>query len=245
MPGNVNYAFRELGIILFLACVGLKAGSQFVNTLLSPSGLLWLVCGALITIIPVLVAGIFGRAVLKLNYMTILGLQAGSMTDPPALAFANTIAASHTPAISYASVYPLTMLLRITVAQFWSFCSAGNLGVEKSVFPTPLNGALPEETARKVWRCVVFHPFSFVVTFGNHCDGLKMCPLCLITNDCCRCCCKWCADRIGRAKTFLRRINPQRTKENKMKSAQTPRWLESSPDRISRRFGSVHAPSCW
>ena len=117
MPGNVNYAFRELGIILFLACVGLKAGSQFISTLLSPSGLLWLVCGALITIIPVLVAGIFGRAVLKLNYMTILGLQAGSMTDPPALAFANTIAASHTPAISYASVYPLTMLLRITVAQ--------------------------------------------------------------------------------------------------------------------------------
>ena len=117
MPGNVNYAFRELGIILFLACVGLKAGSQFINTLLSPSGLLWLVCGALITIIPVLVAGIFGRAVLSLNYMTILGLQAGSMTDPPAPAFANTIAASHTPAISYASVYPLTMLLRITVAQ--------------------------------------------------------------------------------------------------------------------------------
>lgn len=117
MPGNVNYAFRELGIILFLACVGLKAGSQFIATLLSPSGLLWLVCGAAITIVPILVAGIFGRAVLKLNYMTILGLQAGSMTDPPALAFANTIAGSHAPAISYASVYPLTMLLRITVAQ--------------------------------------------------------------------------------------------------------------------------------
>ena len=104
MPGNVNYAFRELGIILFLACVGLKAGSQFVSTFLSPSGLLWLVCGAAITIVPILVAAIFGRAVLKLNYMTILGLQAGSMTDPPALAFANTIAGSHAPAISYASV---------------------------------------------------------------------------------------------------------------------------------------------
>jgi putative transport protein len=117
MPGNVNYAFRELGIILFLGCVGLKAGSQFIGTLLSPSGLLWLVCGAGITILPILAVGIFGRAVLKLNYMTILGLQAGSMTDPPALAFANTIAGSHAPAISYASVYPLTMLLRITVAQ--------------------------------------------------------------------------------------------------------------------------------
>jgi putative transport protein len=117
MPGNVNYAFRELGIILFLACVGLKSGSQFVSTLLSPSGLLWLLCGAAITIMPILVAGIFGRAVLKLNYMTILGLQAGSMTDPPALAFANTIAGSPAPAISYASVYPLTMLLRITAAQ--------------------------------------------------------------------------------------------------------------------------------
>jgi putative transport protein len=125
MPGNVNHAFRELGIILFLACVGLKAGSQFVSTLLSPSGLLWLVCGAAITIVPILAAAIFGRAVLKLNYMTILGLQAGSMTDPPALAFANTIAGSHAPAISYASVYPLTMLLRITVAQVLVILLAG------------------------------------------------------------------------------------------------------------------------
>ncbi|HEY5768375.1 MAG TPA: putative transporter [Terrimicrobium sp.] len=125
MPGNVNYAFRELGIILFLACVGLKAGSQFVSTLLSPSGLLWLVCGAAITIVPSLAAGIFGRAVLRLNYMTILGLQAGSMTDPPALAFANTIAGSHAPAISYASVYPLTMLLRITAAQVLVILLAG------------------------------------------------------------------------------------------------------------------------
>jgi putative transport protein len=125
MPGNVNYAFRELGIILFLACVGLKAGSQFVSTLLSPSGLLWLVCGAAITIVPILAAGIIGRSVLKLNYMTILGLQAGSMTDPPALAFANTIAGSHAPAISYASVYPLTMLLRITVAQVLVILLAG------------------------------------------------------------------------------------------------------------------------
>ncbi|MGA7904540.1 MAG: putative transporter [Terrimicrobiaceae bacterium] len=125
MPGNVNYAFRELGIILFLACVGLKAGSQFVSTLLSPSGLLWLVCGAMITIVPVLAAGLFGRAILKLNYMTILGLQAGSMTDPPALAFANTIVGSHAPAISYASVYPLTMLLRITVAQVLVILLAG------------------------------------------------------------------------------------------------------------------------
>ena len=125
MPGNVNYAFRELGIILFLACVGLKSGSQFVNTLLSPSGLLWLVCGAAITIVPILAVGIFGRAVLKLNYMTILGLQAGSMTDPPALAFANTIAGSHAPAISYAFVYPLTMLLRITTAQVLVILLAG------------------------------------------------------------------------------------------------------------------------
>lgn len=125
MPGNVNHAFRELGIIFFLACVGLKAGSQFVSTLLSPSGLLLLICGAAITIVPILAAAIFGRAVLKLNYMTILGLQAGSMTDPPALAFANTIAGSHAPAISYASVYPLTMLLRITVAQVLVILLAG------------------------------------------------------------------------------------------------------------------------
>ena len=105
--------------------MGLKAGSQFVSTLLSPSGLLWLVCGAVITVVPVLAAGLFGRAILKLNYMTILGLQAGSMTDPPALAFANTIVGSHAPAISYASVYPLTMLLRITVAQVLVILLAG------------------------------------------------------------------------------------------------------------------------
>jgi len=117
MPGNVNFAFRELGIILFLACVGLKAGSQFVSTLLSHDGLLWLLCGAAITVIPICVVGIFARAILKLNYMTIMGVLSGSMTDPPALAFANTIAGSQSPAIAYASVYPLTMLLRITAAQ--------------------------------------------------------------------------------------------------------------------------------
>ena len=125
MPGNVNYALRELGIILFLACIGLKSGAQFLNTLLSPSGLLWLVCGAVITVVPILAVGVFGRAVLKLNYMTILGLQAGSMTDPPALAFANTISGSDAPAISYASVYPLTMLLRIIVAQMLVILLAG------------------------------------------------------------------------------------------------------------------------
>ena len=125
MPGNVNYALRELGIILFLACIGLKSGAQFLNTLLSPSGLLWLICGAFITVVPILAVGIFGRAVLKLNYMTILGLQAGSMTDPPALAFANTISGSDAPAISYASVYPLTMLLRIIVAQMLVILLAG------------------------------------------------------------------------------------------------------------------------
>ncbi len=125
MPGNVNYALRELGIILFLACIGLKSGAQFLNTLLSPSGLLWLVCGAVITVVPILTVAVFGRAVLKLNYMTILGLQAGSMTDPPALAFANTISGSDAPAISYASVYPLTMLLRIIVAQMLVILLAG------------------------------------------------------------------------------------------------------------------------
>jgi putative transport protein len=113
MPVNANLAFRELGIILFLACVGLKAGEKFFGT----TGLLWLGGAVLICMIPLLVAGAFAHRVLKLNYVTLCGLLAGSMTDPPALAFAGALVKSDAPSVAYATVYPLTMLLRILTAQ--------------------------------------------------------------------------------------------------------------------------------
>ncbi|MDR3402303.1 MAG: putative transporter [Chthoniobacter sp.] len=117
MPANANLAFRELGITLFLACVGLKAGAQFFAMVFSASGLIWLFAAIFVTTIPLLAAGVFARLRWKLNYMTIAGVIAGSMTDPPALAFASSISKSDTPSVAYATVYPLTMLLRIVTAQ--------------------------------------------------------------------------------------------------------------------------------
>lgn len=117
MPLNANLAFRELGISLFLACVGLKAGSKFFATVFTMDGLIWLLSAMAITLVPVLLVGIFARKVMKLNFSTISGMLAGSMTDPPALAFASTVCKSDAPAVSYATVYPLTMLLRIVAAQ--------------------------------------------------------------------------------------------------------------------------------
>lgn len=117
MPLSANFMLREVGITLFLACVGLKAGDQFVATLTHGPGLYWMACAALITLLPLLIVGFVARQFYKLNYMTLCGVLAGSMTDPPALAFANSIAASDAPSISYATVYPLTMLLRVVCAQ--------------------------------------------------------------------------------------------------------------------------------
>ena len=117
MPINANTAFRELGIIFFLACVGLGAGEKFVETAFSATGLQWMALGAAVTTVPLLIVGIIGRKWMKMNYLTLVGVLAGSMTDPPALAFANKLAHSDHPALAYANVYPLTMLLRILVAQ--------------------------------------------------------------------------------------------------------------------------------
>lgn len=117
MPAGANLALREMGIVLFLACVGLKSGSKFFGTLWSQEGAVWLGAGFLITIVPILLVGIAALKWLKINYIVVTGMVAGSMTDPPALAFANTLAKSDAPSISYASVYPLTMLLRILCAQ--------------------------------------------------------------------------------------------------------------------------------
>lgn len=126
MPPSANLALRELGIVLFLAVVGLKSGGDFVDTLLNGDGLLWVCDGACITVVPLLIVGALARAFGKMNYLTLCGMLAGSMTDPPALAFANGLhATSGAAALSYATVYPLAMFLRIMSPQllavlFWA-----------------------------------------------------------------------------------------------------------------------------
>lgn len=117
MPVNTNLAFREFGIALFFASVGLSAGAEFFATVFSATGLQWLIAGACVTILPLMVIGIFARIVCKMNFMDLSGMLAGSMTDPPALAFASNIAGSDAPTVGYATVYPLTTLLRILSAQ--------------------------------------------------------------------------------------------------------------------------------
>lgn len=117
MPMNANRSLRELGMLLFLANVGLMAGGQFAATVFTPQGLGWVTAGLAVTLLPLLAVGVVARKVHKMNYMTLAGLVSGGMTDPPALAFATTMAKSDSPALAYAAVYPLTMLLRIVIAQ--------------------------------------------------------------------------------------------------------------------------------
>ncbi|KAA1259879.1 Aspartate/alanine antiporter [Rubripirellula obstinata] len=117
IPYSANLALREMGIILFLACAGLGAGRTFFSTAMSADGLLWMFAGIVVTMVPLLTTGIAARYVFKLNYLTICGVVAGSMTDPPALAFANSLSDSEATTTAYAAVYPLTMMLRILAAQ--------------------------------------------------------------------------------------------------------------------------------
>jgi putative transport protein len=114
---SANLMLREVGICLFLACVGLGAGESFVSTVVDKGGYVWIGIGFIITVAPLLIFGIIGRAVFKLNYFTLMGLMAGSTTDPPALAYSNATAGNDVPAVSYATVYPLTMFLRVLSAQ--------------------------------------------------------------------------------------------------------------------------------
>jgi len=114
---SANLMLREIGICLFLACVGIEAGNNFIATLVYGGGLTWVGYGIMITLIPLLTIGIAGRWIFKLNYYTLMGLLAGSTTDPPALAYSNAIAGNDAPAVSYATVYPLTMFLRVLTAQ--------------------------------------------------------------------------------------------------------------------------------
>lgn len=114
---SANLMVREIGIVLFLACVGLGAGEKFVSTLTEGQGVTWMMYGVLITLIPVIAITLIGRFFYKLNFLEICGLISGTQTDPPALAFANDFTNSDDPSLTYASVYPLTTFLRIMVGQ--------------------------------------------------------------------------------------------------------------------------------
>jgi putative transport protein len=125
MPPSANYMLREVGISMFLACVGLRSGGQFVNTLVTGQGFVWLAGGILITAVPLLTAAFWMKLRSQTNYLTICGLLAGSMTDPPALAFANQQAPSSAQVVAYAAVYPLVMILRVIAAQLLILILAG------------------------------------------------------------------------------------------------------------------------
>ena len=114
---SANLMLREVGIVLFLASVGIKAGERFIPTLVSGDGFIWMAYGAAITLIPLIIVGLFAKIVLKQSFFEVSGLLSGSMTDPPALAFANSISQCEAPAVAYATVYPLVMFLRIVSAQ--------------------------------------------------------------------------------------------------------------------------------
>jgi len=115
---SANLMLRELGICIFLACVGLEAGSGFVDTIVNRGGYVWIAYGALITMLPLMICGFVGRYVMKLNYLTLIGVLSGASTNPPALAYSNDVDRnSDEAAVGYATVYPLTMFLRVLIAQ--------------------------------------------------------------------------------------------------------------------------------
>lgn len=122
---SANLMLREIGLVLFLSSVGIKAGANFVNTVVAGDGLLYVLTGFLITIIPILIIGTIARLKFHFNYFTIMGMLAGTYTDPPALAYANASCTKDAPAIGYSTVYPLSMFLRIFAAQIvvLFFCS--------------------------------------------------------------------------------------------------------------------------
>ncbi|RHJ87613.1 putative transporter [Parabacteroides sp. AM08-6] len=114
---SANLMLREIGITLFLACVGISAGDGFVDTIVNNGGFAWIGYGFIITVVPLLIIGCIGRYFYKINYFTLMGLIAGSTTDPPALAYSNATAGNDAPSVGYATVYPLTMFLRVLTAQ--------------------------------------------------------------------------------------------------------------------------------
>ena len=114
---SANMMLREIGLVLFLASVGIKAGAGFWDTVVSGDGLKYVYTGVLITVLPILIIGTIAKLVYKFNYFTIIGMLAGAYTDPPALAYANQICSREAPGVGYSTVYPLSMFLRILTAQ--------------------------------------------------------------------------------------------------------------------------------
>lgn len=114
---SANLMLREIGITLFLACVGISAGDGFVDTIVNNGGFAWIGYGFIITFVPLMIIGCIGRYFCKVNYFTLMGLIAGSTTDPPALAYSNATAGNDAPSVGYATVYPLTMFLRVLTVQ--------------------------------------------------------------------------------------------------------------------------------
>ena len=121
---SANLMLREIGITLFLACVGISAGDGFVDTIVNNGGFAWIGYGFIITFVPLMIIGCIGRYFCKVNYFTLMGLIAGSTTDPPALAYSNATAGNDAPSVGYATVYPLTMFLRVLTAQLLILCFA-------------------------------------------------------------------------------------------------------------------------
>lgn len=122
---SANMMLREIGLVLFLASVGIKAGDGFWQTVIAGDGIKYVYTGFLITIIPIIIIGLIARLHYKLNYFTLIGMISGSYTDPPALAYSNSICSREAPAIGYSTVYPLTMFLRIFTAQIIILFCAG------------------------------------------------------------------------------------------------------------------------
>jgi putative transport protein len=114
---SANLMIREVGICLFLACVGIGAGKDFFSTIVTSQGLTWIAYGALITLIPILIGGLIGRYLLHLNFYTLLGVLSGANTNPPALSYAASLTSSDSPSVSYATVYPFAMFMRIITIQ--------------------------------------------------------------------------------------------------------------------------------
>ncbi len=125
MPLSANHAFREFGIALFFAALGLAAGDQFFAAVFSPRGIQWLGTGLVVTVVPLLAVGIWARSVERMNFVTLSGLLSGGMTNPPALSFASNLCGSESPTLAYTTVYPLTTVLRIVVAQVLALVLSG------------------------------------------------------------------------------------------------------------------------
>lgn len=121
---SASLLMREIGICLFLASVGIASGAGFASTVFNATGMMWVLWGFIITVVPLIIVGSIARGVYKINMLTIMGLFGGSMTDPPALAYANNSTGNDAPAVAYSTVYPLTMFLRVVAAQILVLCLA-------------------------------------------------------------------------------------------------------------------------